>query len=111
MIMTTPEILQRLTVGTDSLIGFCRRWKVAKLWLFGSVLSERFTPESDLDVLVSFAPDAPWTLFDLVRMREELAGMAGRPVDLMEREVVDRSANYLRRAEILSSARLLHAEG
>ena len=109
--MTTSEVLQRLTTGTDALIGFCRRWKVAKLWLFGSVLSERFSPESDLDVLVSFAPDAPWTLFDLVRMRDELAEMAGRPVDLVEREVIEHSANYLRRAEILSSARLLHAEG
>lgn len=69
------------------------------------------TPESDLDVLVSFAPDALWTLFDLVRMRDELAEMAGRPVDLVEREVIERSANYLRRMEILSSARLLHAEG
>ena len=109
--MTTPEILQRLTTGMDALIEFCRRWKVARLWLFGSVLSERFSPESDLDVLVSFAPDAPWTLFDLVRMRDELAEMAGRPVDLVEREVIEHSANYLRRAEILSSARLLHAEG
>jgi predicted nucleotidyltransferase len=45
--MTTPELLQRLTVGPDALVGFCRRWKVAKLWLFGSVLSERFAPESD----------------------------------------------------------------
>jgi uncharacterized protein len=111
MTMTTLEILRRLTVGTDALVGFCRRWKVARLWLFGSVLSERFTPDSDLDVLVSFAPEAPWTLFDLVRMRDELATMAGRPVDLAEREVVERSANYLRREKILASARLLYAEG
>jgi len=37
--MTTPEILQRLTTGMDALVGFCRRWKMARLWLFGSGLS------------------------------------------------------------------------
>ena len=43
---------------------FCRRWKIAEFSLFGSVLREDFGPNSDVDVLVSFSPDIPWSLLD-----------------------------------------------
>lgn len=57
---------------SQALADFCRRWQVSELALFGSVLTANFGPDSDVDILVSFAPEARRTLFDLVAMRDEL---------------------------------------
>ena len=57
---------------------FCKKWQISEFSLFGSVLGDNFGPDSDIDVLVSFAPDAHPTLFDMVRMRDELKEMDER---------------------------------
>ena len=88
---------------------FCRKWKIAELALFGSVLRDDFRPDSDVDVLVSFAPDADWSLLDHLAMEEELAGILGRKVDLVSRRAVERSANRIRRQAILGSAEVVYA--
>ncbi len=88
---------------------FCARWKISEFAVFGSVLRDDFGPESDIDVLVTFSPDARWTLFDHVRMQDELASLLGRNVDLVSKRGIERSANYLRRKEILNSAEVLYA--
>ncbi len=85
---------------------FCRRWKVTELALFGSVLRADFRPDSDVDVLVTFEPGAPWTLWDLSRMRIELEAIFGREVDLVEKKAL---RNPLRRQEILSDQRVVYA--
>lgn len=90
-------------IDRDRLARFCRRWKVAEFALFGSVLRDDFRPDSDVDVLVAFAPDANWSLFDLVRMEDELSELLGRRVDLVERKAVEQSENYIRRKHILGS--------
>ena len=82
---------------------FCRRWQVSELALFGSVLRDDFRPDSDVDVLVTFAPGAHWSLFDMVRMQKELKSILGREVDLVERKAVEQSENYIRRKRILGS--------
>ena len=76
--------------------------------LFGSALRNDLGPESDVDVLVSFTPDARWTLFDMVGMQEELEEIFGRKVDLVTRRGIESSRNYLRRQAILSSAEVIH---
>jgi hypothetical protein len=88
------------------LADLCRKWKVRELSLFGSALRDDFRPDSDVDVLVSFDPGADWSLLDLVSMQEELAALAGRGVDLVEREAL---RNPYRRAAILTSTRVLYA--
>ena len=75
-----------------------------ELCLFGSVLEAGFGPHSDVDVLVSFAPEAEWDLFDATHMEEELAEILGRPVDLVTRRSLERSRNWIRREAILRSA-------
>lgn len=85
---------------------FCRRWKVTELALFGSVLRSDFRPESDVDVLVTFEPGAPWTLWDLSRMRIDLEAIFGRRVDLVEKKAL---RNPLRRQSILASQRVVYA--
>jgi predicted nucleotidyltransferase len=90
---------------------FCHRWKVAELALFGSVLREDFGADGDVDVMVSFAADARWTLFDLVRMEGELKTIVGRDVDLVERAAIERSENYIRRKSVLANVEVIHAAG
>jgi len=83
---------------------FCRKWKITDLALFGSVLREDFRPDSYIDVLVSFEPNARWSLMDVVEMQDELERVLGRKVDLVKRRAVERSENYIRRRHILESA-------
>jgi predicted nucleotidyltransferase len=90
----------------DQIAAFCERWKITEFALFGSVLREDFRPDSDVDVLVSFQPRAPWSLWDLVEMQEELGAIFGRPVDLIEKEGL---RNPYRRHEILSTRRVVYA--
>jgi len=92
---------QHLNIPTEQIEAFCRRWKIAELSLFGSVLREDFRPDSDVDVLVTFSSDADWSLSERVRMEGELTEILGRRSDLVERRVIERSENYIRRREIL----------
>jgi predicted nucleotidyltransferase len=79
---------------------------VHELALFGSVLRDDFNPESDVDVLVRFEPGAPWDLWDLIDMREELERFFARPVDLVEQEGL---RNPYRRREILRTREVVYA--
>ena len=76
--------------------------------LFGSALRDDFGPDSDIDLLLTFEPDAPWSLFDFVQMESELEAVLGRPVDLVERTSIERSDNWIRRRAILGAAELLY---
>lgn len=87
---------------------FCKRWRITKLALFGSVLRDDFGPHSDIDVLASLDEAARHTLFDLDRMEEELAVIFGRSVDLVSWRGVERSRNHLRRNVILHSAEIIY---
>jgi hypothetical protein len=97
-----------LNIQPERLADFCRRWKVTELALFGSVLREDFHPESDVDVLVTFADGAGWSLFDLVRMQDELQEVIGREVDLVERDAL---RNPFRRHSILGSMEVVYGSG
>ncbi len=94
----------RIPIDREKIAEFCRRWKITEFALFGSVLRDDFRPDSDVDVLVTFAPDAEWSLFDHVDMEEELSLILGRKVDLVSRRAIERSANWLRRKAILGTA-------
>jgi uncharacterized protein len=101
----------RIEISSEQIADYCRRWKITEFGLFGSVLRDDFQPESDIDVLVTFAPEASWSLFDLVAMENELSQLLKREVDLVEREAVVRSPNYIRRKNILKSAQVIYAAG
>lgn len=99
----------RVSIPRKKLAEFCRRWKISELAFFGSVLREDFRPSSDIDVLVSFSPKAKTSLFDLVRMQNELKEIFGREVDLVERRAIEKSENYIRRKSILSNTKVIYA--
>ena len=90
------------------LTAFCRLWKVRALAVFGSALREDFRPDSDVDVLVTFEPDANWGLLEQTTMESDLAALLGRRVDLVSRRAVERSTNWIRRQAILESAETVH---
>jgi len=94
---------------SQELAEFCERWQIAELALFGSVLRDDFGPESDIDVLVSFLPEAEHGIFDMVNMEEELGQLLGRKVDLVSRRAVEQSRNYIRRRAVLESAEVIYA--
>ena|SRR5713226_666076 len=96
-----PEVLAR----------WCRRWKVRELAAFGSLLRPDFDATSDVDLLVTFEPGAAWSLFDHELMEQELTDAIGRKVDLVSRAGLERSANWIRRKNILETARQLDVEG
>ena len=72
----------RVVLDRKTLAGFCRRNHIRKLSLFGSVLTDRFGPDSDIDFLVEFEPEHVPGYFGLTRMELELSDIIGRKVDL-----------------------------
>lgn len=68
-------------IPRDEVVSFCRRHRIRRLSLFGSILREDFGPDSDVDVLVEFEPGAtPGLAF--FTMQDELTELLGRKVDL-----------------------------
>ncbi len=98
-----------LALPRDKIAGFCRRWKIDELSLFGSALREDFGPQSDLDLLVTFSKDSDWGLWDHVQMQQDLEAILRRRVDLISKRAVERSDNWLRRTEILTNARIVYS--
>jgi uncharacterized protein len=97
----------RIEVPHERIAAFCEKWKVAEFSLFGSVLTPDFDERaSDVDVLVSFQPDAHWSLFDWVDMIDELRAIFGREVDLVDKDSV---TNPYRRRSILANLEVVHA--
>ncbi len=96
----------RITLPQKNIEDFCRKWKISEMTLFGSVLSEDFRPDSDIDVLVSFKNDAGWGLFEFVDMVDELKVIFGRKVDLVEK---DSLRNPFRRQAILAGNEVIYA--
>ncbi|MDW8382529.1 MAG: nucleotidyltransferase family protein [Verrucomicrobiota bacterium] len=84
---------------------FCRRYRVRRLSLFGSVLRDDFDPHSDVDVLVEFEPDATIGFLTLARMARELSALFGRTVDLVPRSGLKPAI----REAVLSEERVIYA--
>ncbi|HEX8392889.1 MAG TPA: nucleotidyltransferase domain-containing protein [Longimicrobium sp.] len=96
-----------IQIPPEQIKAFCRKWKIREFALFGSVLRDDFRPDSDVDVLVEFAPDADPTYRDWLAMEDELRAMVGgRKVDLVEKAMV---VNPFRRRHILANNRVMHA--
>ncbi len=74
--------MARIDIPKDAVAAFCRKHGVRRLALFGSVLTDRFRPDSDVDVLVEFEPGVPAGFLKLAEMEIELSSVLGRKVDL-----------------------------
>ena len=96
----------RLSVPQAELKAFCRAHSVRELSVFGSAVRGDFGADSDVDVLIDIAPEARVGLIALQRMRDELARIFGRPVDLLTKNGINRHI----RDDVLRDAQIIHAE-
>jgi predicted nucleotidyltransferase len=87
----------------------CRKYDVTELAVFGSVLRDDFGPDSDVDFLVTFRNNdaGPWA-GKFMYMEEELAAVLGRPVDVVSRQGIEQSPNWIVRKSILRSAQVVY---
>jgi uncharacterized protein len=106
--MSDVQNLIRIDIPMDQIAAFCHRWDVTEFALFGSVLREDFRPDSDIDVLVTFAPNSQQTLAGLIEMQEDIEAIFGRKVDLIDRKNIAQSRNYIRRKAILGTAKTIY---
>lgn len=92
------------------LVALCRRHGVARLDVFGSAArGAGFEPlRSDADFLVTFVPAARNDLAAFADFKEAVEALLGRSVDLVEREAVEASRNYIRRRRILAEAEAVY---
>jgi uncharacterized protein len=88
---------------------FCRKWKITEFSLFGSVLRDDFRPDSDVDVLATFSPDAHWRYYHILDMKDELKEIFGRAVDIVGTRLVEKSGNYIQRKHVLSNLETVYA--
>ena len=101
----------KVPLDRDKILAFCRRWNIVEFSLFGSVLRDDFNAESDVDVLVTFAPDTQRTLLDHIELEDELSSIVGRKVEVINRKVIEKSENWIRRKAILESAEPFYVAG
>lgn len=90
----------------ELLTDLCRRWQISELSVFGSVARGSSGPDSDVDLLVTFHPDSPWSTLDLVDLRQEFSSLFGRHIDLVEERAI---RNPYRKASILRDKSVLYA--
>ncbi|AGF51227.1 slr1241 [Synechocystis sp. PCC 6803] len=107
----SPAFKYKVSIDPGKITAFCQQWQITELALFGSFLRDDFDLDnSDIDVLVSFEPNVPWTILDLVDMEDQLQQIFGRKVDLMERLSIEQSQNPLRKKAILESLQVIYTE-
>ncbi len=93
----------QIEVPKEKISAFCQRNHICGLAFFGSVLRDDFRSDSDVDVLVEFEPGQELSLMELVAMENELSEILGWKADMVERQAVERSENYIRRRYVLQS--------
>jgi len=102
----TTEMNLQIPIDRKRIEEFCRKWKISEFAFFGSILRDDFCPESDVDVLVTFANDSHWSLLDIVDMMDELKGIFGHDVDIVEKDAI---RNPYRRRAILAEHEVFYA--
>ena len=98
----------QITIPRGKLAAFCKENGIRRLAVFGSALRDDFGPDSDVDLLVEFEPDRIPGLMGLAGMEIELSEMFGRDIDLLTRDEVECSRNYIRRKSILESTEVVY---
>ena len=99
----------RIPLDYERIKAFCEKWKIVEFSLFGSVLTDEFRPDSDVDVMVEFAEGTWRTLADLDDIEEELSKIIGRQVDLSTKPSIEFMQNRTRRNSILRGSRIFYA--
>lgn len=110
LVALDPKIRSRIGLSIEEIAAMCEEWQIVSLDVFGSVLREDFGPDSDLDFLYTYAPDASHSLLKLVGMKHQLEDLTKRSVDLVSRKSIEESKNWIRRREILTTAQNIYVQ-
>lgn len=94
----------RVGLPLETIRAYCRKQPIQRLALFGSVLRDDFTDESDVDMLVEFQPGAKVGYFKLVEIQDDLSALVGRPVDLL----TPKSLSPYFRQRVLDTAQVIY---
>lgn len=97
-------------MSSDDVSIFCQRWGIRTMALFGSILRDDFTEESDIDILLTFEPTARQGLLTLAKIKHELEKQLHRTIDITIKELVETSDNWIRRREILTTAQTIYEQ-
>lgn len=103
-----PTIQTRLGLSSQEVVAFCQRWGITKIALFGSILRDDFRADSDIDLLITFAPNTRQGLLTLAKIKHELESRLNRSIDLVPEASIQMSDNWIRQREILSSAQTIY---
>ncbi len=95
-----------MKIPYDKITAFCRRRQITEMALFRSTLRGDFHATSDIDILVTFAPETHYSLFDLAYMQDEPKAILGRRVDIVEKAAL---RNPFRRRHILENMKVIYA--
>lgn len=96
----------RIHVPVEKIRAFCLKWGVKEFSLFGSVLTDHFDADSDVDVMLEFLPDHGFTFENTPVIEDELREMFNRAIDVVEKKLI---RNPFRRASILASHLVVYA--
>jgi predicted nucleotidyltransferase len=111
-LLSLEEIYQRLNVLPEQIVNFCQKWQIVELALFGSILRHDFQGvgenKSDVDILFTYGETAHKNLILQIKMQYELEDLFGRSVDLVSKTALFHDSNYIRRQNILNSARIIY---
>ncbi len=102
--------MKNINFEIEKIAKICQNLQIVELALFGSVLREDFNLDSDIDVLVSFAEDARITFFDLDTIEQELSNLFNRPVDVVTKEAIEQSHNWIRKKNILENSQVIYEQ-
>ncbi len=102
--------MKNINLKSEKIEQICQQWQIEELALFGSVLREDFNPNSDIDVLVSFAESAKITFFDLDTIEQQLSQLFNRPVDVVTKRAIEKSHNWIRKKNILDNAQIIYEQ-
>lgn len=98
-----------MNINREKIQAFCKKWKIQELAIFGSFLRDDFNTNSDVDILITFNPGVSWG-FEIAELKEELSQIFNRPVDILNKRILERSKNIFKKNEILGSSKVIYDE-
>lgn len=100
--------MKTIPIDIQKIPHFCKKWGIKELSFFGSILREDFSHSSDVDILIDFEPEKKISLFDLVKIKNELEASLGRKIDLVTKKGLESSQNQIRKDEILNHSQTIY---